>query len=122
MDVTISRTRRSSTTEYKVEASYRVIDSGQHGHRGRPGTRVERGSGGRWVADRRRRIEAAAGDDEPLTRAERSELARLCKQVAEQAKDIAFLKIGLAGIRPALCRVRSRRGGGSLDCRWAVNN
>jgi hypothetical protein len=48
---------------------------------------------GRWVAVERRRVDAvAARTDEPLTPAERTELARLRKQVAEQEKDIAFLK------------------------------
>ncbi|WP_241259771.1 transposase [Rhodococcus sp. KRD197] len=48
---------------------------------------------GRWVADERRRIEAAAASgDQPLTAAERTELARLRQQVSEQEKDIAFLK------------------------------
>ena len=37
---------------------------------------------------------AAARNDEPLTVAERK-LARLRKQVAEQEKDIAFLKKGV---------------------------
>ena len=35
---------------------------------------------------------SAARNDVPLTPAERTELARLRKQVAEQEKDIAFLK------------------------------
>ncbi|MGU3502997.1 hypothetical protein [Mycobacterium sp. C31M] len=42
---------------------------------------------------KRRRVEAAtARNDEPLTAAERTELTRLRRQVAEQEKDIAFLK------------------------------
>jgi hypothetical protein len=53
------------------------------------------------AADERRRVEAAAArNDEPLTVAERTELARLRKQVAEQEKDIAFLKKSLR----VLCR------------------
>jgi len=48
---------------------------------------------GAWVGEERRRVEAVATrDDVPLTPAERTELARLRKQVAEQGKDIAFLK------------------------------
>ena len=89
----MSRSRRSFTTEYKVEAAHRVIDSG------RTVAEVARELGmheallGKWVRDERRRIEAAAVHDEvPLTAAERVELARLRKQVAEQEKDIAFLK------------------------------
>ncbi|MCX0275276.1 transposase [Nocardia zapadnayensis] len=85
----MSRKRRSFTTEYKVEAAHRVIDSG------RTVAEVSRELGmhesllGRWVADERRRIEAAAvGRDQPLSGAERAELLRLRKQ----DKDIAFLK------------------------------
>ena len=80
-------------TEYKVEAAHRVIDSG------RTIAEVARELGlneallGRWVADQRRRVEAAAARNEvPLTPAERAELSRLRKQVVEQEKDIAFLK------------------------------
>ena len=87
----MSRKRRSFTTEYKVEAARRVIDSG------RTIAEVARDLGlsenllGRWVADERRRIDAAATvGDQPLSAAERTELARLRKQVSEQEKDIAF--------------------------------
>ncbi|WP_227983165.1 transposase [Nocardia spumae] len=89
----MSRKRRSFTTEYKVEAAHRVIDSG------RTVAEVSRELGihesllGRWVADERRRLDAAAVHGEkPLLPAEREELLRLRKQVAEQDKDIAFLK------------------------------
>ena len=60
----MSRTRRSFTTEYKVEAAHRVIDSG------RTIAEVARELGlneallGRWVADQRRRVEAAAARNE----------------------------------------------------------
>jgi transposase len=90
---TMSRTRRSYTTEYKVEAAHRVIDSG------RTIASVARDLGlnesllGSWVTDERRRIDAATAQGQtPLTPAERDELTRLRKQVAEQEKDIAFLK------------------------------
>lgn len=89
----MSRKRRSFTTEYKVDAAHRVIDSG------RSIAEVARDLGlneallGRWVADERRRLDAAKRDgDEPLTAAERDELTRLRRQVADQEKDIAFLK------------------------------
>lgn len=89
----MSRSRRSYTTEYKVEAAHRVIDSG------RTIASVARELGlnesllGSWVADERRRMEAATAQGQtPLTPAERDELTRLRKQVAEQEKDIAFLK------------------------------
>jgi len=89
----MSRKRRSFTTEYKVEAARRVIDSG------RAIAEVARELGinesllGRWVADERRRIDAAAAaGDQPLSAAECTELARLRKPVSEQEKDIEFLK------------------------------
>jgi transposase len=89
----MSRTRRSFTTEYKVEAAHRVIDSGRTIAEVARELGVNEGLLGRWVADERRRVEACSGrNDEPLTPAERTELARLRKQVTEQEKDIAFLK------------------------------
>ncbi|MCE4267507.1 hypothetical protein FEZ60_31745 [Rhodococcus sp. MS16] len=46
---------------------------------------------GQWVADERRRIDAAAtSGDQLLTAAERTALARLRKQASEQEKDVAF--------------------------------
>ena len=46
----------------------------------------------KWVRDERRRLDAVAGtSEEPLTPAERAELLRLRRQVAEQEKDLAFL-------------------------------
>jgi transposase len=50
----------------------------------------------RWVRDERRRMDTVAGSsDEPMTAAERTELLRLRRQVAEMDKDLAFL--GKAG-------------------------
>lgn len=89
----MSRKRRSFSTEYKVEAAHRVIDSGRTIAEVARDLGVNEALLGRWVADERRRIEAAAASgDEPLTAAERGELARLRRQVSEQEKDIAFLK------------------------------
>jgi transposase len=88
----MSRTRRSFTTEYKVEAAHRVIDSGRTIAEVARELGVNEGLLGRWVADERRRVEAAAARNDELPPAERTELARLRKQVAEQEKDIAFLK------------------------------
>ncbi|MGB2720879.1 MAG: transposase [Rhodococcus sp. (in: high G+C Gram-positive bacteria)] len=88
----MSRKRRSFATVYKVEAARRVIDSG------RTIAEVARELGinetllGRWVADERRRIEAAAASGDQLTAAERTELVWLRRQVSEQEKDIVFLK------------------------------
>ena len=84
--------RRKFSTEFKVEAAHRVIDSG------RPVAQVARElsvselSLGRWVRDERVRIEAAKGTElEPLTGAERAELLRLRKQVYELTRDNEFL-------------------------------
>jgi transposase-like protein len=45
-----------------------------------------------WVKDERRRVAAAeVGGDRPLEGAERAELLRLRRQVAELEKDNAFL-------------------------------
>ena len=67
-------TRRKFTLEFKTEAAHR--DSVL----------------ARWVRDERRRMDTVAGSsDEPLTAAERTELLRLRRQVAEQDKDLAFL-------------------------------
>jgi transposase len=46
----------------------------------------------KWVRDERRRMETLEGTGgEPLGSAERAELVRLRRQVAEQDKDLAFL-------------------------------
>ncbi|WP_411741392.1 MULTISPECIES: transposase [unclassified Rhodococcus (in: high G+C Gram-positive bacteria)] len=81
----MSRKRRSFTTEYKVEAAHRVTDSGRTIAEVAREWVSTKPLLGRWVADERRRIEAAAASgDQPLTAAERTELARLRKQVSEQ--------------------------------------
>ena len=78
----MSRKRRSFTTEYKVEAARRVIDSGRTIAAVARELGINEGLLGRWVADERRRIEAAAASgDQPLTAAELTELARLHRQV-----------------------------------------
>ncbi len=84
--------RRKFSTDFKVEAAHRVIDSG------RPVAQVAREltvselSLGRWVRDERARMEAAKGTElEPLSGVERAELLRLSKQVSEQEKDLLFL-------------------------------
>jgi transposase-like protein len=46
----------------------------------------------KWVRDERRRLETLEGTSgEPLSSAERAELARLRHQVTVQEKDLAFL-------------------------------
>lgn len=56
----MSRTRRSFTTEYKVEAAHRVIDSGRTIAEVARELGVKEGLLGRWVADERRRVEAGS--------------------------------------------------------------
>lgn len=88
----MSARRRKFTTEFKVQAAHRVIDSGRLIAEVARELNVSEQSLGGWVRDERRRMEAAKGtEDEPLTPAERAELVRLRKQVAEQEKDLAFL-------------------------------
>ncbi|MFE3259028.1 MULTISPECIES: transposase [unclassified Nocardia] len=87
------RKRRSFTTEYKVEAAHRVIDSGRTIADVARELGLNEGLLSNWVKDERRRIAAAeAHGEKPLDSAERAELLRLRKQVADQDKDIAFLK------------------------------
>ena len=88
----MSATRRRFTTEYKVEAAHRVIDSGRSVAEVARELSINEVSLYAWVRDERRRIEAARGTDaEPLSAAERVELIRLRKQVHEQEKDLEFL-------------------------------
>ena len=85
-------TRRKFTLEFKTEAAHRVIDTGRSVVEVAGELSVADASLARWVRDERRRTEAvAATSDEPLSPAERSELLRLRRQVAEQEKDLAFL-------------------------------
>ncbi|MGW0246720.1 transposase [Nocardia goodfellowii] len=87
------RKRRSFTAEYKVEAAHRVIHSGRTIAEVARELGLNEGLLSNWVKDERRRIAAAESHGEkPLDAAERAELLRLRKQVAEQDKDIAFLK------------------------------
>ncbi|MGK9270710.1 transposase [Williamsia muralis] len=89
----MSRKRRSFTTEYKVDAAHRVIEPGRSIAEVARDLGLIEGLLGRWVADERRRLDAARGEgDEPLTAVERDEVTRLRWQVADQEKDIAFLE------------------------------
>ena len=88
----MSKQRRKFSTEYKVEAAHRVIDSGRSVVEVARELGVNEMSLGNWVRDERRRIEAAKGTNlEPLSAAERVEFLRLRKQVSELEKDLAFL-------------------------------
>jgi len=85
-------TRRKFTLEFRTEAAHRVIDTGRTVRDVASELSVLENSLSKWVRDERRRMETVAGTSEkPLTPAERSELLRLRRQVAEQDKDLAFL-------------------------------
>ena len=87
------RKRRLFTAEYKVEAAHRVIDTGRTILDVARELDINDGLLGGWVKQERRRIAAAETHGEkPLDPGERAELLRLRRQVAEQDKDIAFLK------------------------------
>ena len=61
--------RRKFTTEFKVEAAHRVIDSGRSIAEVARELSVGEQSLGGWVRDERRRMDAARGtENEPLTR------------------------------------------------------
>ena len=85
-------TRRKFTLEFRTDAAHRVIDTGRTIIDVAGELSLDKGSLARWVRDERRRLETVAGStQEPLSSAERSELLRLRRQVAEQEKDLAFL-------------------------------
>ena len=85
-------TRRKFTLEFRTEAAHRVIDTGRTVRDVAHELSVLENSLSKWVRDERRRMEAVAvTSEEPLSSAERSELVRLRRQVAEQEKDLAFL-------------------------------
>lgn len=87
------RKRRSFTTEYKVEAAHRVIDTGRTIAEVARELGLNDGLLSNWVKDERRRIGAAeAAGEIPLDAVERAELLALRRRVSEQDKDIAFLK------------------------------
>ena len=80
------------TPEFRREAVELIRSSGRSIAEVARELSVHEVSLGNWVRDERRRIEATRGTElEPLSGAERAELARLRKQVAEQEKDLAFL-------------------------------
>lgn len=85
-------TRRRFTLEFRTEAAHRVIDSDRSVAEVARELSVNQESLYRWVRDERRRLEAAsASGEEPLTPAERKELIRLRRELAELSKDNAFL-------------------------------
>jgi len=91
-DVTMGTTRRKFTLEFRTEAAHRVIDTGRTVRDVAKELSVLEGSLSVWVRDERRRMEALeASANEPLSTAERAELLRLRREVAEKDKDLAFL-------------------------------
>src|SRR5487761_2086270 len=85
-------TRRRFTLEFRTEAAHRVIDTGRSVRDVASELSVLENSLSKWVRDERRRMETVQGSGgEPLSSAERAELLRLRRQVAEQDKDLAFL-------------------------------
>ena len=91
-DVTVGATRRKFTLEFRTEAAHRVIDTGRTVRDVARELSVFENSLSKWVRDERRRMETLEGTGgEPLSSAERAELVRLRRQVAEQDKDLAFL-------------------------------
>ncbi|ONI92943.1 hypothetical protein ALI22I_00910 [Saccharothrix sp. ALI-22-I] len=108
------RKRRSYTAEYKVEAAHRVIDSGRTITEVARELGIDAGMLSVWVKDERRRIAAAeVHGDKPLEAAERAELSRLRRQVAELEKGNAFLVKGVPRTREAAW---SRSGSRSWCC------
>ncbi|WP_142361383.1 transposase, partial [Mycobacterium ostraviense] len=85
--------------EYRVEAAHLVIDGNRRVAEVARELDLHENLLHAWVRDERRRMAAAGaiarpdpGGGEPLSAEERAELVRLRAQVAEQAKDIAFLE------------------------------
>jgi transposase len=88
----VGATRRRFTLEFRTEAAHRVIDTGRSVREVASELAVVENSLHKWVRDERRRMETLKGSGgEPRSSAERVELARLRRQVAEQDKDLAFL-------------------------------
>ena len=90
-DVILGATRRRFTLEFKTEAAHRVIDSGRSVAEVAREPSIGQEALYRWVRDERRRLEAAsAAGDVPLTPAERQELIRLRRELAELREDNEF--------------------------------
>ena len=71
-------TRRKFTLEFRTEAAHRVIDTGRTVRDVARELSVLENSLSKWVRDEHLRMETVAGtSEEPLSPAERAELARL---------------------------------------------
>jgi transposase len=87
----MAATRRRFTTEYKVEAAHRVIDSDRSVAEVARDLSLNEATPYSWVRDERRRIEAAKGtDSEPLSAAERAELLRLRNRSTSRKRTSSF--------------------------------
>jgi transposase len=83
---------RNFSADFKVEVAHRAIDSGRSGSEVARELTIGEVLLGCRVRDKRTRMEVEKGTKlEPLSGAERAELLRLRKRIAEQEKDIAFL-------------------------------
>lgn len=88
----MSVSRRKFTTEYKVQAAHRVIDSGRSITEVAHELALVEHTLGNWVRAERTRMSALEeSDGQALSGAEQKELVRLRKQVSELEKDLAFL-------------------------------
>jgi transposase-like protein len=95
------RKRRSYAAEYKVEAAHRVIDTDRTVAEVARELGIDPGMLSTWVKDERRRTTAAEDHGEkPLEAAERAELQRLRRHVADLEKDSAFLVKASAYVCP----------------------
>ena len=84
--------KRKFTLEFKVDAAHRVIDSGRSVREVAQELSIERSTLSRWVRDERRRAEAIdTATGLPLETADRNELNRIRREIAELQKDNAFL-------------------------------
>ena len=88
----MSVSRRKFTTEYKVQAAHRVIDSGRTVIEVAHELGLVEVTFGNLVRAERSRMQAMEeSDGQVMSGAEQKELVRLSKQVSELEKDLAFL-------------------------------
>ena len=84
--------RRRFSPQFKAEAVQMVLETGRSIAEVARELGIDPGMLSVWVKDERRRVAAAeVRGDRPLEAAERAELLRLRRQVAELEKDNAFL-------------------------------
>ena len=109
------RKRRSYTAEYKVEAAHRVIDTDRTIAEVARELGIDAGMFDNWVKDERRRIAAAeVHGEKSLEPAERAELLRLRRQVAELEKDNVFPGKSFGVLCRDARRIRTVRSDGEV--------